>query len=173
MCLSQEKRSSQQKAVQYKRQGSGIFLATLTHHVVARLRAQLYRQQTAAQTSNGNKPVLVSQVVNLANTTSALASAPNPSVFGQSVTFTATVSVVAPGAGTPTGSVTFYDNGTSLSSGTLSGSVATCVTNALTVGMHIITATYSGSFNFTSSASSGLTFTVINGYRVYLPMVVR
>jgi hypothetical protein len=35
-------------------------------------------------------------VVNKANTTTAVTSAPNPSVFGQSVTFTATVSAVAP-----------------------------------------------------------------------------
>ena len=40
-------------------------------------------------------------MVNQANTTTALTSSANPSVFGQSVTFTATVSPVAPGAGTP------------------------------------------------------------------------
>ena len=55
----------------------------------------------------------VSQVVNQDGTTTALASAsPNPSVYGQLVTFTATVSANALGSGTPTGTVTFYDRGT-------------------------------------------------------------
>ena len=107
--------------------------------------------------------------VNGANpSNTALASTPNPSVFGQSVTFTATVS----GAGAPTGSVTFYDDGASLGSGALSGSVATYSTSALTIGTHIITATYSGSINFGSSASNALAFTV-NPYRVYWPIAIR
>ena len=36
----------------------------------------------------------------------------NPSVFGQSVTFTATVAAVSPGSGTPTGTVNFLDGTT-------------------------------------------------------------
>jgi PKD repeat protein len=70
------------------------------------------------------------------------------------VTFTATVSAVAPGSGTPTGSVTFFDNGTSLGTGVLSGGVATLSTASLSVGTHPITATYTGSVNFTSSTSN-------------------
>jgi len=52
-----------------------------------------------------------------------LAAAPNPAVFGQSVTFTATVSASPMGAGTPTGMVTFYDNGVPIigTGGTLTG----------------------------------------------------
>ena len=39
----------------------------------------------------------------------------NPSVTsGQSVTFTATVAAVSPGTGTPTGTVNFLDNGTTI-----------------------------------------------------------
>src|SRR5207253_90485 len=49
----------------------------------------------------------LSQVVNKANTTTALASSVNSSVTGQAVTFTATVAPVTPGAGVPTGTVTF------------------------------------------------------------------
>ena len=48
-----------------------------------------------------------------------LTSSTNPSMFGQSVTFTATVTVAAPGAGTPTGTVTFMDGATTLGTGTL------------------------------------------------------
>ncbi|KOG42393.1 hypothetical protein ADK74_16425, partial [Streptomyces decoyicus] len=45
--------------------------------------------------------------VTQASTTTTVTSAPDPSAFGQAVTVTATVSPVAPGAGTPTGSVAF------------------------------------------------------------------
>jgi len=95
----------------------------------------------------------------------------NPSVFGQSVTFTATVSAVSPGAGTPSGTVTFKDGTTTLGTGTLSGGVATLATSALSLGAHSITAVYGGDSNFNGSASSALTQTanraesapVING----------
>ena len=43
-----------------------------------------------------------------------LTSSANPAVPGQSVTFTAIIAAVAPGGGTPTGSVTFTSNGTTL-----------------------------------------------------------
>ncbi|SCK25503.1 Ig-like domain repeat protein, partial [Streptomyces sp. WMMB 322] len=48
-----------------------------------------------------------SHVVNAAATSTAVAGAPDPSLVGQSVTFTATVSADSPGGGTPTGSVVF------------------------------------------------------------------
>jgi hypothetical protein len=92
-----------------------------------------------------------------ASTTTILRSSANPSAFGQSVTFTATVSANASGSGTPTGSVTFKDGTTVLGSGTLSGGVATFTTKKLAVGSHQITATYNGATNFKSSTSPVLT----------------
>ena len=53
-------------------------------------------------------------------TSTALESSNNPSLFGQPVTFTATVSASG-GAPAPGGSVSFSDGGTSLGSTTLSG----------------------------------------------------
>jgi len=94
------------------------------------------------------------QVVNKANTTTAVTSSANPSVFGQSVTFTATVSPVAPGAGTPTGTVTFLDGGSPIGTGTLSGGIATFTTSALAVGNHTITTSYGGDGNFNGSTGS-------------------
>ena len=80
------------------------------------------------------------------------ASSANPSVFGQTVTFTATVSVTAPGGGTPAGSVQFKSDGGNIGSAVaLSSGVATVNTSALAVGTHTITATYSGNGNFQSS----------------------
>ena len=89
------------------------------------------------------------------SSTTTLVSSTNPSVFGQSVTFTATVAAVAPGTGTPTGTVTFNDGTTTLGTGTLNGSgVATFSTSTLTVGTHSITAVYGGDTNFTTSTST-------------------
>src|SRR3989454_135881 len=109
---------------------------------------------------NTSTSAAVSQVVNKANTTTTVASSVNPSVFGQSVTFTATVAAVAPGAGTPSGTVTFLDGATTLGTGTLSGGTATLTTSTLAVGSHSITASYGGDSNFNTSTSAVLTQTV-------------
>src|SRR5688572_32297004 len=94
----------------------------------------------------------VIQTVIKANTTTAVTSSVNPSVVGQAVTFTATVSAVAPEAGTPSGTVQFLDNGTPVGAPVaLSVGVATMNTSALTVGSHTITAVYSGDCNFQPS----------------------
>ncbi len=76
--------------------------------------------------------------------------------LGQSVTFTATLAAVSPGAGTSTGAVTFKDGSATLGTGTLSGGVATFSTASLSVGSHSITAVYGGDTNFTTSTSSSL-----------------
>jgi Bacterial Ig-like domain (group 3)/Kelch motif/Galactose oxidase, central domain len=93
--------------------------------------------------------IVFTQDVNKADTNSTVVSSVNPSVFGQSVTFTATVAAVAPGAGTPTGTVDFKDGATTIASGVmLSGGSATFTTSSLTVASHYIKAVYSGDGNF-------------------------
>ena len=103
------------------------------------------------------------QTVNPDPTTTVATTSVSPSVFGQTVTFTAAVSANAPGAGTPTGTVTFSDGSTPLATVNLavvSGSdQASLTTSALAVGTHAITATYSGDANFVTSNNS-LTQTV-------------
>jgi uncharacterized repeat protein (TIGR03803 family) len=99
----------------------------------------------------------VKQVVNKAATTTTLTSSLNPSNFGQSVTFTA--SVAPQFSGTVTGTVTFYDGATALKTVALSGGVAKFTTSTLTSGSHTITATYGGSTSFIGSSAS-LTQTV-------------
>ena len=95
------------------------------------------------------------QTVNQAATTTAVASSLNPSTSGQQVTFTATVTVNSPGAGSPTGSVTFKDGTTSIcSSVALSSGQATCQTSGLSVATHSITAVYGGDTNLAGSTSS-------------------
>jgi len=91
-----------------------------------------------------------------ASTTTALIASPNPANSGQAVTLTATVAVVAPGSGTPDGTVAFSDNGTLLTcSGgnqTVSAGQATCQYTFSTLGSHPLTAAYSGSADFGSSS---------------------
>jgi autotransporter-associated beta strand protein len=89
-------------------------------------------------------------------TTTTLQSSFNPSVSGEPVTFTATVTPA--GGGTPTGTVGIYDSVFGfLGSGNLDGGRATFTnTVALGVGTHQITAVYDGDSNFNSSTSSAL-----------------
>ena len=112
----------------------------------------------------------VNQVVNApvaGSTTTALASSHNPSVVGQGVTFTATVS-----GSTPTGSVQFFDGATSLGTGTVSGGVATLSTASLTLGTHSITAAYGGDSDDAASTSPALS-QVVNAAVVPPPSLVN
>jgi Big-like domain-containing protein len=101
--------------------------------------------------TSGNVSLTVSQ----AASTTSLASNVNPSISGQSVTFTATVL-----PSVATGTVQFVDGSNSLGTATLSGGRASVSTSSLAVGSHSITATYGGDANDTGSASSTLTQTV-------------
>ena len=109
---------------------------------------------------------IMTQVVTADPTTTVVTATVNPTVFGQSVTFTATVTANAPGSGIPTGKVAF-DNGAVAIAGcggvTVVAGVATCTTNALTVGAHSISGHYNGSVNDVTSTSPVLTETVNQG----------
>ena len=103
----------------------------------------------------------LTQTVNPAATTTTVVSNLNPSAFGQSVTFTASIQSSA--SGTPTGTVTFFDGGSSLGSANLSGAAAQLTLASLTAGAHSITAKYNGDSNFAGSTSATLTQTVNQG----------
>lgn len=95
---------------------------------------------------------VLTQTVNGAATSTALASSLNPSTFGSSVTFTATVSGGT--LGTPTGTVSFKDGSTNIGTGLLNElGVASFSTLNLGVGAHNITAVYDASDNFAASTS--------------------
>jgi hypothetical protein len=103
------------------------------------------------------------QTVNKANTTTGVASSSNPVGTGIPVTFTATVSPVAPGAGTRTGTVTFRRNGVPICTGVaINGSgQATCNITFTIAGNYNITVVYSGDANFNVSTSSTLVQQVV------------
>ena len=92
-----------------------------------------------------------------ADTTTQLASSANPAVFGYPVTFTATVTAVAPGSGTPTGTVSFSDGSNMIGRGTLNGAgQASFTTSSLFVGNHNIVTRYAGDGKFNGSQSDFL-----------------
>ncbi len=84
-------------------------------------------------------------------TKTMLNSSANPSVVGQSVTFSATVS--SANDGPPTGTVKFSDGSNDLGTSALTSGQATFTTSSLSIGSHSITGQYSG--DRISSASSG------------------
>jgi hypothetical protein len=89
------------------------------------------------------------------SSTTTLTSHPNPSMFNQPVTFTATITPSL--GGTATGTVYFYDNGNLIGSGTVASNSASFTTNTLRVGSHAeIEAAYIGDANVASSLSGDL-----------------
>ena len=100
----------------------------------------------------------VMQVVDKYPTTTALSSSLNPSNYGQTVTFTATVTPTGPYP--LTGKVVFKDGTTWIGAATLSSGVATLTKSQLAVGTRSITATYNGDASNGNSVPAAITQTV-------------
>ena len=118
-----------------------------------------------ADTNYASNSNTLSYVVNPAGTATSLTVSPASSLVGQSVTFTATVAVLAPASVTPTGTVNFMDNSTSpatfLGSAPVNASgVATFPTTALGVGIHNVVAVFVANSSFATSTSAAATETV-------------
>jgi sugar lactone lactonase YvrE len=111
---------------------------------------------SAASTSD-----IVSQQVNKAATITSVLSLLNPSGSGQRFYVKMTASVVAPGAGTPTGSVTLLVDGTPVLTTALSGGTVTTWFNGLAAGSHSLAASYGGDANFAASMSTSSTQVVV------------
>src|SRR5262249_48848604 len=97
----------------------------------------------------------VNNVTQPGRSLSATSTAPGTSIYGQSVTFTATVQPGVGLTGTPTGTVTFYDGTTLLGTGAVNTATgtATYTTSALIAGSHRITASYGGDNTFVVSTA--------------------
>jgi Bacterial Ig-like domain (group 3) len=102
--------------------------------------------------------VLINNTAVVIQTTTTLASALNPSNYGQSVTFTAAVSSAK---GTPTGTVIFYNGSNVLGSVMLADGGASFSISSLSAGTHSITAAYQRSGNF--APSTAVLKQVVNG----------
>jgi hypothetical protein len=123
------------------------------------------RSLTATYSGDGNYLSSTSaahtQSVTKIPTTTTLSSSSNPSNFGGTIMFTATVSS---GSGTLPNSeiVKFMDGTTLLGTGSLTSGIASLTTSALTAGTHKIKATYAGDSVFSGSSSLVLS-QVVNG----------
>jgi hypothetical protein len=96
-------------------------------------------------------------LVNQASTSAAVSASPDPSVFGQAVTLTATVSS---SGGIPTGTLQFKANSNSLGTGALNNGVAKLTTTAIPAGAVALSAYYEGDSNFLVSTSPAVNQTV-------------
>jgi len=90
-------------------------------------------------------------------TSTGLSVVPSSTVFGQNLTLTASVTSAS---GTPTGQVQFFHGTTSLGTVSLSGGTAALTTAALGIGIHTLSATYSGDSGFMASTSPDQSVTV-------------
>jgi YVTN family beta-propeller protein len=144
--------------------GGAVYVANIGSNTVSVI-------DTATNTVTGSIPV-GSEPFNIAmapapETTTSLSSSSDPSVYGQLVTVTATVTPTDGG-----GTVAFYADGSATSiSGcgtqqlTLAGGstyTATCTTSSLSTGSHPISASYSGDGSFPSSSGSLATGQTVN-----------
>ncbi len=99
------------------------------------------------------------QTVNKANSRTVVTTSNSSVTRGTTVTFTATVSAVAPGAGTATGTVQFRIDGNNVGAqvNLNASGQATMTTSTMTVGQHTVSAVYSGDGNFNVSTSTSIT----------------
>src|SRR5207302_62447 len=143
--------------------GGTIFVSVLPSGTLASSIVSIDPNTGAERTvSTGGNLSLVAGLVVFSNsataattTTTGVGSSPSTAVFGQALTFTATVSIANPGAGMATGTVQFQIDGSDAGS-PVSVSTADGVTTAsfsmtsLAVGSHTVTASYSGDDSFRS-----------------------
>lgn len=111
---------------------------------------------SAREAINNNVYAAVPFTVILQSTNIVITSSVNPSVFGQSVKFTAAVT-----PSSAAGTVTFTVDGKAKPPVKLSAGTATLVISSLASGPHLITATYSGDENFASAKSAPMVQKVI------------
>lgn len=111
--------------------------------------------------------VPLTQAVKGSTTTAVGCGCSIPQASGQTISIDATIAVVAPGTGTPTGTVEFFVNGASVGTAAVVEELpgffmAAILTPALSaIGDYEVTATYSGDANFAGSAGNTVEVPVI------------
>ena len=142
------------ETVKFFNGGTQIGAGTLTNGVATLATSTLPVGTDALKAvfpGDANYLTSTSSTINVTVTSILISSSLNPSSFGQSVTFTATVAAGA------TGTVTFNDGATALGTATISGGIATLTTSTLPVGSHDITGVYSGDATHNTATSPILT----------------
>ncbi len=140
--------------------GTGTLASGVATYTAASLTAGTH-SITAAYGGDGSFSAVTSaaltETVGRTAATITLTSSAKSVVVTTAVSFTTSVTA---SAGTPSGSVSFYDGTTLLGSGTLAQGTATCTTSSLADGVHSITAVYGGDTTFAPATSAALTETV-------------
>jgi len=112
--------------------------------------------------------------ISAASSAMAVGSSANPSSTGSNVTFTATLTAVAPGAGVLTGAVQFRVDGVALGlPASLAGASASIASSALSHGVHAVSAEYAGDGNFAGSTNSLGSSEVINASPTTAPVALQ
>ena len=150
---------------------SGVFIDTTTGRAsctvtYSDVSSHSVTAQYGGDVSFGSSTGGISETVDAAATSTTVSGNGSPSIVGQSVTFTARVSVLSPGSTAVSGQVEFLADGVDIagcSSVQVSSNVATCGTASLGVGTHAITALYHG-YRTTASSSGGTAQTVGYGF---------
>jgi hypothetical protein len=124
-----------------------------------------YDQATGLGSVDANNlTTAFASLVATTGTATAITVTPGTSlVIDESVTFTATVTQNTASSTAPTGTVTFFVDGTAqtpVDLATASPYTAAYKTGFPSAGTHVISATYSGDSNYTASSSSSVTVTV-------------
>jgi hypothetical protein len=136
--------------------GTGTTTSSVATFTTSSLTAKMhiiraaYGGDATFEPSTGLVRQVVDKYITKYTTTTALVSSLNPSVYGQPVTFTATVTSTGPNI--PTGHVKFGGIGDA----TLNAGVATLTKTWLNAGTYAITAEYEGDSDSAPSASSVL-----------------
>jgi hypothetical protein len=115
----------------------------LGNHAVAATYGLVFPQNASLQ-----------ETVGQAGTTTSISASANPAAAGAPVNFTVSVAPVAPGAGTPSGSVVLASGVNGLGTVALTNGIGVLAISTLPVGNDAITAAYQGDANFKGSSGS-------------------
>lgn len=139
-------------------------IATLTESYTTKGPHPITAVYSGDTNNTGSSSTTVTEYVETLPVTSktVVTSSGSPSLIGQAVTFTASVS--SPYGSIPDGeTVTFYDGATQVGTGATANGVATFTTTALSVKAHSIKGTYAGDATF--KTSSGTVQQIVQAYR--------
>jgi subtilisin-like proprotein convertase family protein len=113
-------------------------------------------------------------LITKAGTAGLVASSANPSPASQPVVFTFRLGAIAPGVGTPMGTVQFkIDDANAGSPAALSNGIAAFTTATLPHGVHAVAAEYAGDGNFTGTTNQLSSVQLINSQPVAGPDTIE
>ena len=134
--------------------GTASFSSTILSSKTAHAFYAVYSGDATFKASTS--PTVTTAAAAAAATTTTMTISPNPPVAGSLTTLMATIGYT--GTTVPTGTVGFYEDGTLLTSGTLTNGVATLTSTAFSSKTaHTFYGTYSGDTNYAASTSPTVT----------------